>query len=468
MKQFQSPQESLGDLDAKTASTVISAAADVALIIDADGVVRDLAYGSASFAPDEYSRWVGQPWADIVTTESRPKVEALIHQASSEAGGPWRQVNHKSLRGAPVPVMYASVPIGDDGRVVAIGRDLSDVAALQQRLVHAQQSLERDYARLRQAEMRYRLLFQMTSEAVLVVDAATQMVTETNPAGIELLGGDANQIVGRRFPENFDRQGTQAVESLMATVRAVGRGDSVRAQSADGSREFVVSTSLFRQDQASYYLVRLSPVKTDQAGAEPLEARSTLCRFVENSPDGFIVTDPNGRVMVANRAFLDMAQLAVEKQATGESLERWLGRPGVDLKVLVNNLREHGSIRLFSTTLRGEHGSTIEVEVSAASVSDGDQLHFAFVIRNVRQRPSPAHREGKELPRSVEQLTELVGGVPLKEIVRESTDLIERLCIEAALELTGDNRASAAELLGLSRQSLYVKLRRYGLEDSGS
>ena len=43
--------------------------------------------------------------------------------------------------------------------------------------------------------------------------------------------------------------------------------------------------------------------------------------------------------------------------------------------------------------------------------------------------------------------------------------MIERLCIEAALELTRDNRASAAEMLGLSRQSLYAKLRRYGLGD---
>ena len=49
--------------------------------------------------------------------------------------------------------------------------------------------------------------------------------------------------------------------------------------------------------------------------------------------------------------------------------------------------------------------------------------------------------------------------------MRETTDVIERLCIEAALELTRDNRASAAEMLGLSRQSLYVKLRRYGLGD---
>jgi DNA-binding NtrC family response regulator len=59
-----------------------------------------------------------------------------------------------------------------------------------------------------------------------------------------------------------------------------------------------------------------------------------------------------------------------------------------------------------------------------------------------------------------------VGRVPLKELVRESTDMIERLCIEAALELTGDNRASAAEILGLSRQSLYAKLNRHGLAES--
>ena len=42
---------------------------------------------------------------------------------------------------------------------------------------------------------------------------------------------------------------------------------------------------------------------------------------------------------------------------------------------------------------------------------------------------------------------------------------MERLCIEAALELTGNNRASAAEVLGVSRQSLYSKLHRYGLGD---
>ncbi len=160
-----------------------------------------------------------------------------------------------------------------------------------------------------------------------------------------------------------------------------------------------------------------------------------------------------------------MTQYATEEQLRGESLERWLGRPGIDLNVLMANLRQHGSVRLFATTLRGEYGSTSEVEISAVAVSEGETPCLGFTIRNVGRRLAADVRSGRELPRSVEQLTELIGRVSLKDLVRETTDVIERLCIEAALELTGDNRASAAELLGLSRQSLYVKLRRYGLGD---
>jgi len=40
--------------------------------------------------------------------------------------------------------------------------------------------------------------------------------------------------------------------------------------------------------------------------------------------------------------------------------------------------------------------------------------------------------------------------------------------VKQALELAGENRTATAELLGLSRQSLYAKLNRYGLEDKGS
>ena len=90
---------------------------------------------------------------------------------------------------------------------------------------------------------------------------------------------------------------------------------------------------------------------------------------------------------------------------------------------------------------------------------------FGLTIRPVRGRLAPPAQARLGAPRSVEQLTELVGRVSLKDIVRESTDIIEQLAIKAALQLTGDNRASAADMLGMSRQSLYVKLRRHSLGD---
>ncbi len=161
-------------------------------------------------------------------------------------------------------------------------------------------------------------------------------------------------------------------------------------------------------------------------------------------------------------------QLATEEQARNESIDRWLGRPGVDFNLLIAQLREHGSVRLFATQLRGEFGSSSDVEICAVSVADGEEPCFGFTIRDVGQRVTFERQASREKPRSVEQLTELVGRVPLKDLVRDSTDMIEKLCIEAALEITGDNRASAAEILGLSRQGLYAKLRRYGLGELAS
>ena len=60
-------------------------------------------------------------------------------------------------------------------------------------------------------------------------------------------------------------------------------------------------------------------------------------------------------------------------------------------------------------------------------------------------------------------VVELVGSATLKEIVAETTNVVEKMCIETAVALTMNNRVAAAEMLGLSRQSLYVKLRKFDL-----
>jgi transcriptional regulator PpsR len=162
-----------------------------------------------------------------------------------------------------------------------------------------------------------------------------------------------------------------------------------------------------------------------------------------------------------------LAQRATEEQVRDEPIDRWLGRSSVEIETFLGNTAQHGAARQFATIVRGEFGSIEEVEASAVFVADPEHPCFGLTIRANGRKAAAKVLGEHELPRSVQQMTGLVGQVPLKNLVRETTDLIERLCIEAALELVGDNRASAAEMLGLSRQSLYVKLRRYGLGDLG-
>ena len=463
VKHFKAPKESFENLDAEAVAALVASAGDIAIVMDDKGVIRDLTFGNDDLPREWSDQWIGRPWIETVTVESRIKIDSMLSEARAGIPPRWRHVNHPLPRSADIPIQYSVVQIGAEGRMVAVGRDLRPSAALQQRLVEAQQAMERDYSRLRHVEMRYRLLFQMTPEAILIADAATQKIVEANPAADALLGfGVATGgAVGRALPDTLDAADAAAVQLLLAGVRATGREDEGRVRSTMG-RDLRITASLFRQDNASLFLVRLVPLDGEQA-SQP-ETQPGQFQIVENLPDGFVITDAEGRIVAANAAFLDLAQLAAEEQARGQSLERWLGRPGVDLGVLLANLRQHGSVRLYAATLRGEYGATAEIEVSAASVPGGDGPNFGFSIRDVGRRLTTDSRK-KELPRAVEQLTELVGRVPLKDLVRETTDVIERLCIEAALELTGDNRASAAEILGLSRQSLYVKLRRYGLGD---
>ncbi|WP_052341556.1 transcriptional regulator PpsR [Salinarimonas rosea] len=462
LRRFRAPETALADVDAASAARLIAATNDLALIVDPDGVIEDVAVGSRELEVEECGRWRGKRWVDTVTVESREKIEALMRNAASDEARIWRQVNHPLPVGPDLPILYSAVDVGRSGRIVAVGRDLRGVATLQRRLVDAQAAMEREYSHLRSAETRYRLLFQIASEAVLVVDAATRRVSEANPAAIELVAS-GRPIAGRPLAQLFAAESAGALEDLLGAARTAGRSDEARLRLGDG-REALASASVFRQERVTHFLVRLAP---PAGGASALAAaRRRVLRVVERLPDAIVVTDSDRRILSANAAFLDLVQLATEEQARGEPLDRWLGRSSVDCNVLTASVREHGAVKRFGTVVQGEYGLTEDVEVSAVLAPEVDDACYGFAIRSTGPRPAAAMgAAGPELPHSVAQMKELVGRVSLKELVRETTDVIEKLCIEAALDLTGDNRASAAEMLGLSRQSFYAKLRRHGLGD---
>lgn len=452
---FRWPARTVGDLAASEAAELLGAAGDVTMVLDRAGVIQDVAIAGDELAAHGMANWVGRPWSDTVTPDSRAKIDELLRAAAPGSARRWRQVNHPGDP-APLPIRYLAVEVGHPTRTIAIGRDLRGVAAMQQRLLAAQQSMERDYLRLRQAEQRYRMLFESAGEAILVVDGDTRRVVEANPAAERLAG---RAPVGQSLESLFAPVAREAAAGLLAAAN--GRGAPVPVVlTLSGGGEVLGSSTIFRRDAAAGYLIRLSPL----AEASHADPRRRLLDLVERLPDAFAATSAKFLITTCNVAFLELAGLPSADAALGLDLAPLLGRAGIDLPLIAAQLAEHGAVRGFATIFTPRFGAPEEVEVSAA-YAPSDPPAYGFSLRPVRRDRPP---QGPTLPRPMEQLTELVGRVPLKDIVRESTDMIERLCIEAALRYTADNRASAAEILGLSRQSLYSKLHRHGLGNLGA
>jgi transcriptional regulator PpsR len=462
---FSGPTNWLDNLTPEVAGRLIAGASDIALVLDKDGIIRDVALGTEDLTREGYNSWLGQAWVDTVTVESRAKVNDLLKDASSVSPPRFREINHPTLRGLDIPVRYSAVKIGDDGRIVALGRDLRNLSTLQQRLVEAQQAMEREYARMRFAETRYRMLFHLASEPVVIIDATSLRIVEANPAAQRHIAANGERLESESILSSFSPASADILQTALKSARVSGKAEEVDVTLARSGRTFGVSASMFRQDNAAYLLVRLAPAVSEPDAAKSDGVATRVLSVLEQLPDGFVVIDPDLRILEANPAFLDLVQLASKVQAMGEPLDRWLGRPGVDMPLLMASLVEHGAVRNFATVVRGTYGGTEEVEVSAVPALSGQTPSYGFVIRSTGVRSVVDGHRGRALPRSVEHLTELVGRVSLKELVRETTDVIERLCIEAALELSKDNRASAAQMLGLSRQSFYAKMRRHGLGD---
>ena len=424
--------------------------------------MQSIAFGNPDLRSPSLESWVGKNWLDVVTSESRPKIQALLQDANETSLSRFRQINVPSPGSADLPLLCATLKVGSTGQIIALARDLREISLLQQRLVDAQQAIERDYTRLRQLETRYRVLFEMASEAVIVLDANTFKVIEANPRAADLLGDSVKKLSGRLLMDYLTKGDRIQVQSLLSKVAYTSTVAELNTSILSG-QEVYLSAAPFRNENQSLILVTLKR-SGELVDRHDSNAQSLVIQALEKAPDGFIVTNSAGKILTANQAFLRLIMSDKLEQILNEPLDRWLERSSVDLRVMLSNLHEKGSIKLFATSIRDSFGTLHPVEISAVSVPYPHAC-LGFTIREVGSRIRSKIQPEESITRSSEELTQLVGRLPLKEIINETTDLIEQLCIKAALDLTRGNRVSASEMLGLSRQSLYIKLRKYDLSD---
>ena len=464
------PDDQPPALDPAHFGAVLSGACDIWIVLSPKGEVQRIGVNPESKSLGCLDHWAGRDLRDFLTSESVAKLDARLAKPSGTGRALPRSIelNHVDNANWEFPIRYNLQPTGVDEEVILLGHDMRPVAEVQQRLVLTQLSLEKDYEKYRGFETRFRVLLEKTRDAIILVGDSGRVLS-LNANAAQLLGGEIDALVGSAFTQAFeDRQSAIFLDELQRSA-ASDADISVSAQSSRNRRAVLIYPTAFRSAGEVILLCRLEAADKSRPASE--ELREDLHELFLNGSEAIVFTDARGVIRHSNEAFLALCDLPKAADAKDRSLAEFLVRGGVDLKVLLENSARTGRLRVYATTMKSAFGAESPVEISATCFKGRADPVYGFVIRDAK--PSETSRDaafGEEAARNAMQL---VGSAPLKDLVAATSDVVEKLCIETALELTRNNRVAAAEMLSLSRQSLYVKLRKYGLinrdfEDDGS
>ncbi len=460
---FPSPHGANGP--ATPMGRALRSANDIVIILSPDRIVEDIHINTPDSPGATLDHWRGKPIENWLTTESKPKLyhrlEALID--GSQAVSASVELNHSDAEAWEFPVRYTIEPDEDSGGFIMVGRDLRATAEVQQQLVRAQLALEKEYEKHRDFETRYRVLRDTMTDAVIFIDASNGRILDLNPQAAKLLGVKVDGLAGLSVNSVMQIDGGRPALELLLSTASDRDTNPVAATVAQSKETLALHPTLFRSAGDMMLLCRMKAEKADSPVPEDLLL--ALNTLYQRGSDAVVITDSRGAIRHANEGFLILCDVVQSADLKNKMLGDFLLRGTIDQKVLLETAAQTGRIKTFSTKLKSAHGGEVEVEIAATHLNDRPDPYFGFVLRDRSRSETVAGSGGND--EAMNNAMELVGTAPLKELVAATADVVEKMCIETAVKLTDNNRVAAAELLGLSRQSFYVRLRKYGLLKKG-
>lgn len=445
----------LSPLAKELAQAMARVASDIALVIDDDGVIRDVAAGAAPL-PAECRRWVGQRWADTASADTRRKIEMLLGELSATGVTQSREVNHPVVDGDALPLAWTAIRLGEHGPVIAVGRDLRAVAAIQRRFLDAQHEMELDYWQRRHADSRYRTLFHVARDAVLALDATTLDVVEANEAARALF--EPQTVGARSLIERAPAATRVPLAELFVTARSSGRAAEIRLRVAAQGPTWDVSATPFSVGERQQLLVR---VRDHDAGEGADTPPAMMRALVESTPDAVVITDSAGHIQLANPAFIALVQHGSEARVMGQSLADLVGDRDGAWRDTIARTRLQGLCP--RTPLAVTHGAlSVAVEVSSTLLAEGDQERLGFTLRTVEPPRAVSSSPEGTWP-ELDALRAQVGLVPLAALLQEGREALERQLLRTALRLAAGRVDVAARLLSIEPQALGLRLRALAL-----
>ncbi len=258
---------------------------------------------------------------------------------------------------------------------------------------------KRTEAERREAETRYRLLFELSPDGIVILDPATARPLEFNEAACRQLGYTREEFARLSLSEIDAREPPEEIRRHIDLIRRGGRDDFETLQRTRGGeiRNVHVTARIMEILGVSVYHCIWRDITERKRAEEALqEANETLQAIIQSSPLAIISLDPEGNVTHWNPA---------AERVFGWSERESLGR---FLPLVPDEKRdEHRALR--ERVLRGEgfsdvqarrrkkDGSPIDISISTAPLRDAQGRIIGIISVNVditeRKRAEEALRE---------------------------------------------------------------------------
>ncbi len=372
--------------------SLVALGTDIALLIDQDGVVSQVAQSGHMPMSTAAADWVGRRWVDTVTHGTRAKIDRLLGDVRCDSLGQRREVNHAHQPGDPgrdhaeLPVAYTAMRMGTDGPVLALGRDLRSWVASQSRMLSGQRLLESDYWHQRQAAQeqarRARLLHQAASQPAAVVCGSTFRLLDANAAAIALFseggkaegpGSASSHWLGRPAQQLFDSQSWPSMRLLLQTARRGHRMAALPARLASSHRSALVGMLVPPGCDDTRCLLHLDVIGSAGEAGDAFQV-------------GVLVTDAGGRILCANAALAHWLGLAHEDALRGQALGAWLDGGHGSAAHLLQAVGRQGLVHGVPVALRNGHAKPITVRLSAHLLGGDESAVFGFELRRTARR----------------------------------------------------------------------------------
>jgi PAS domain S-box-containing protein len=197
---------------------------DVVVVIDVDAKLTYVSPSVRWSLGREPSDLVGTSAIDLVHPDDRADAIAALGRSNAAAPGvlPIKHLRIARADGDYLVVQLTTYSMIDDPAVngfVMVARDITDQAAAE--------------LAVREREEHYRLLFDTTQDAVVVVDAETLRIADVNPAAVQLYGWTRAELL--EMPVTAISAEPDATADAVQQPAATATSASRRHRRKDGS-----------------------------------------------------------------------------------------------------------------------------------------------------------------------------------------------------------------------------------------